>query len=122
VIPRCEEMPADARPQARKTGGVSVGIVKDVFRAEHDAGACRSSAAVERHDTVRLLWCIGFVDDFLTSCAIRSYFLGPHGKKAMSAHADVPAGVAENAEVVTVTKLDLRAPGCSANDAPAHGR
>jgi hypothetical protein len=64
LILRCEgnEMPADARPQARKNRRRSLlhppapsaktrcfprEYVEDVFRAENDADACRLFAAVE---------------------------------------------------------------------------
>ena len=38
-----------------KTGGVFAGIRGGFFRAENDAGACGSFAAVEWHDSDRLL-------------------------------------------------------------------
>ena len=37
----------------------------------------------------------------------RLQFLGPQRKEAVPAEADMPAGIAENAEVVVVTKFDL---------------
>jgi hypothetical protein len=109
-------MPVDARPQVRKNRRRIHRNTLRGFQGENDAGACRSFAAAER------LGRIGFVERFSDILSTGSYFLGPHGKEAMSAHADAPAWVAENAEVVAVAKLNLRAPGCSANDAPAHCR
>ena len=37
----------------------------------------------------------------------RLHFLGPQGKEAMPAQADMPAGIAKNAEIVAVTEFDL---------------
>lgn len=39
--------------------------------------------------------------------ARRLYFFGPHGEKAMTAHADTPAGISKDAEVVAVAELNL---------------
>jgi hypothetical protein len=58
VILRCEEkeMPADARPQARKNRRRIRWNTLRIFRAENDADVRTSFAAVERHYSDRLLW------------------------------------------------------------------
>jgi hypothetical protein len=55
VRDEAKEVWPDARPQARKTGGVLAGIHRGLFRAEHDADGRRSFAAVERSMSDRLL-------------------------------------------------------------------
>ncbi len=50
-----------------KTGGVFAGIRRGFFRAENDADACRSFAAVERHHSDRLLTtsCVSLLEPWL---------------------------------------------------------